>query len=199
MASSSEAQEGAQLTRCAWVGNDPLYQAYHDEEWGVPLFDDRGLFELLMLESFQAGLSWITILRKREAFREAFAGFQPERIAEFAEEDVARLLADPGIVRHRGKIESTIAGARIWCTMMSEANGFSRFLWSFVDGTPKRNSWRSMAEVPASTPTSEAMSKALKKKGFRFCGPTICYAFMQATGMVNDHTVDCFCYNAMDK
>ena len=195
MASSNDIQEGEGLTRCAWVGDDPLYQAYHDEEWGVPLYDDRGLFELLMLEGFQAGLAWITILRKREAFRRAFLGFQPERIAAFQEEDIARLLADSGIVRHRGKIEATIAGARIWCAMMSEPRGFSRFLWSFVDGAPKRNSWRSLEEVPASTPESDAMSRALKKKGFRFCGPTICYAFMQASGMVNDHVVGCFRYN----
>ncbi len=199
MVNSAGAQVGEQPTRCAWVGDDPLYQAYHDEEWGVPLYDDRGLFELLMLESFQAGLSWITILRKREAFRRAFEGFQPERIAAFQEDDIARLLADPGIVRHRGKIEATIAGARIWCSMMSEPQGFSHFLWSFVDGAPKLNSWRSVEEVPASTPTSEAMSRELKKKGFRFCGPTICYAFMQASGMVNDHTIDCFRYNATNK
>lgn len=195
MASSNDIREGEGLARCAWVGDDPLYQAYHDEEWGVPLYDDRGLFELLMLEGFQAGLAWITILRKREAFRRAFLGFQPERIAAFQEEDIARLLADSGIVRHRGKIEATIAGARIWCAMMSEPRGFSRFVWSFVDGAPKRNSWRSLEEVPASTPESDAMSRALKKKGFRFCGPTICYAFMQASGMVNDHVVGCFCYN----
>lgn len=199
MASSSDLQEGEPLTRCAWAGNDPLYQAYHDEEWGVPLYDDRGLFELLMLESFQAGLAWITILRKREAFRRAFVGFQPERIAAFQEDDIARLLADASIVRHRGKIEATIAGARIWCAMMSEPHGFSRFLWSFVDGAPKQNTWNCLEEVPASTPESEAMSRALKKKGFRFCGPTICYAFMQASGMVNDHIVACFCYNAINK
>ena len=199
MASSSQAPGRPQLKRCAWVGSDPLYQTYHDEEWGVPLYDDRELFELLMLEGFQAGLSWITILRKREAFRVAFAGFQPERVAEFQEEDIGRLLADPGIVRHRGKIEATIAGARIWCTMMSEPQGFSSFLWSFIGGAPRQNSWRTMDEVPASTPESEAMSQALKKKGFRFCGPTICYAFMQAAGMVNDHTVDCFRYNAVSK
>ncbi len=198
MTSSAGTQEEEQLTRCAWVSDDPLYQAYHDEEWGVPLYDDRGLFELLMLESFQAGLSWITILRKREAFRSAFEGFQPERVAEFQEEDIKRLLADPGIVRHRGKIEATIAGARIWCSMMSEPQSFSGFLWSFVDGAPKRNSWRSMEEVPASTPESETMSRSLKKKGFRFCGPTICYAFMQASGMVNDHTTDCFRYSEIN-
>ena len=187
--------EGEQPRRCGWVGDDPLYQAYHDEEWGVAIYDDRALFELLMLECFQAGLAWITILRKREAFRAAFVGFDPERVAAFEEADIARLLADPGIVRHRGKIEATIAAARLWLKIMEAPNGFSNLIWSFVDGKPRQNAWRSLAEVPASTPESVAMSRALKKQGFRFCGPTICYAFMQAAGLVNDHTVDCFRYN----
>ncbi|MXU63991.1 DNA-3-methyladenine glycosylase I [Oceanomicrobium pacificus] len=180
----------AQSGRCDWSGTDPLYVAYHDTEWGVPERDSRALWEKLVLDGFQAGLSWITILRKRPAFREAFAGFDPNVVAEFGDADVARLLSDPGIVRHRGKIEAAIRGARLW-QEIEAAEGFDTYLWSFVDGTPIQNRWQSMAEVPALTPLSTAISKDLKARGFNFCGPTIVYAFMQAVGMVNDHLVTC--------
>ncbi len=179
--------------RCSWCGTDPLYVAYHDSEWGVPERDPRALFEKLILDGFQAGLAWITILRKREAFRAAFEGFRPEAIATWGEAEVQRLLADPGIVRHRGKIEGTIAGAQAWLRIEAR-EGFSPFLWAFVGGRPIQNSLRSMAEVPTETPESRAMSKALKAEGFKFCGPTIVYAFMQAVGMVNDHMTGCPCH-----
>jgi DNA-3-methyladenine glycosylase I len=178
--------------RCAWVGNDPLYRAYHDEEWGVPVHDDRLLFEFLTLEGAQAGLSWITILRKRATYRLAFAGFDPELVARFDEVKVAELLANPGIVRNRLKVASTITNARAFLKIQEEFGSFSAYQWHFVDSQPIINSWRSIAEVPASTPVSDAMSRDLKKRGFRFVGSTICYAHMQAVGMVNDHTVDCF-------
>ena len=184
--------------RCVWAGEDPLYQDYHDEEWGVPLRDDRKLFELLMLEGFQAGLSWLTILRKRENFRAAFDGFDPRVIAGYGPEKVAALLADPGIVRHRGKIAATLAGAKAWLDIMQEPGGFSGFVWDSVGGNPIVNSWRGPAEVPAETARSRALSKKLKARGFNFCGPTICYAFMQAAGLVHDHTTDCFRYGAME-
>ena len=176
--------------RCGWVGTDPLYVAYHDTEWGVPEYDARALYEKLVLDGFQAGLAWITILRKREAFRAAFEGFDPVRIAGWGPDEVARCLADAGIVRHRGKIEAAIGNARAWLTLQ-EGPGFSTFLWDFVDGRPEQHHYRSLAEIPASTPTSEALSKALRRAGFRFCGPTITYAFMQAVGMVNDHVAEC--------
>lgn len=176
--------------RCGWCGTDPLYVAYHDTEWGVPETEGRALWEKLVLDGFQAGLSWITILRKRESFRAAFAGFDPATIARWSEADVARLLADPGIVRHRGKIEATIGNARAYLDI-EEGRGFAPFLWDFVDGIPRQNRPATMAEVPAQTPVSQAMSKALTQAGFRFCGPTITYAFMQATGMVNDHLATC--------
>ncbi|MBK5924333.1 DNA-3-methyladenine glycosylase [Rhodovulum sulfidophilum] len=176
--------------RCGWCGSEPIYVTYHDTEWGVPEYDSRALFEKLILDGFQAGLSWLTILRKREGFRAAFAGFDPEAIAGWGEADVARLLADPGIVRHRGKIEGTIGNARAWCEIEAR-EGFTDYLWRFVDGAPLQNSFASMAEVPVQTPRSQAMSKALKADGFKFCGPTIAYAFMQAVGMVNDHMVSC--------
>ena len=185
-----------QLTRCPWAGADPLYLAYHDEEWGVPLRDDRALFEMLVLEGFQAGLSWITILRKRENFRRAFDGFEPRTVASYGESDVARLLADAGIVRNRAKIEAAIGSARACLDLMTEPGGFSGFLWQFTGGRPIVNHPRSIAEVPVETSEARAMSKALKARGFRFCGPTITYAFMQATGMVDDHLVDCFRHNA---
>ena len=179
------------IERCDWCVGDPLYEAYHDTEWGVPERDSRALWEKLVLDGFQAGLAWITILRKRDGFRTAFEGFHPEVIAEWGEADVARLLADPGIVRHRGKIEATIGNARAYLEI--EANGgFSTYLWDFVDGTPIQNSFRTMAEVPAETPLSRRVSKDLKARGFKFCGPTITYAFMQASGLVNDHLVTCF-------
>ena len=179
------------LERCAWCGEDPIYQAYHDTEWGVPEWDGRALWEKLVLDGFQAGLSWITILKKRDAFRAAFEGFDPERVAALAETDILRLLQDPGIVRHRGKIESAINGARVFLEI-GGSDGFSKYCWDWVDGTPIQNSWRTKAEVPALTPLSTAFSKDLKKRGFNFCGPTIVYAWMQATGMANDHQTDCF-------
>ena len=179
-------------TRCAWPLGDPLYLAYHDEEWGVPEWDSRALFEKLTLDGFQAGLAWITILRKRDGFRAAFDGFDPRVIAGYGDADIARLLGDAGIVRHRGKIEATIGNARAWLEIEEEPGGFSQFLWSFVGGATLHPTRASREGVPAFTDESKAMSKALKQRGFRFVGPTICYAFMQAVGMVNDHTTDCF-------
>ncbi|MGB0498213.1 MAG: DNA-3-methyladenine glycosylase I [Rubricella sp.] len=176
--------------RCPWCGTDPLYVAYHDEEWGVPERDGRALYEKLMLDGFQAGLSWITILRKRENFRAAFEGFAPERIASWGEGEVARCLADPGIVRHRGKIEAAIGNAQAWLHI-EEREGFSSWLWAYVDGEPIQNRFSGIADVPAETALSKRISKDLKAEGFRFCGPTIVYAFMQAVGMVNDHLVTC--------
>jgi DNA-3-methyladenine glycosylase I len=178
--------------RCGWAGSDPLYVAYHDQEWGVPQRDERALFEMLILEGFQAGLSWITILRKRANFRRAFDGFDPTKVARYDERKVAALLADPGIVRNRAKIEGAVASARAYLELMAEPGGASGFLWQFVNGAPIVNRRRSLAEVPAETAEARAMSKELKRRGFRFCGPTICYAFMQAVGMVDDHLVDCF-------
>lgn len=177
--------------RCPWPGDDPFYIAYHDKEWGVPEYNDRALFEKLVLDGFQAGLSWITILRKREAFREAFDGFQPEKIARYTPKRVEKLLGNAGIVRHRGKIEATISNARAWLEIMERDDGFSGFLWSFVDGTPRVNRFKRISDVPAETEMSRKMSKALKQEGFRFCGPTIVYAFSQAVGIVNDHLVTC--------
>ncbi len=180
------------LVRCPWCGDDPLYVAYHDLEWGVPVRDDRTLFEFLVLEGAQAGLSWITILRKRDGYRRAFAGFDPERVAGYGDADVARLLADPGIVRNRAKVLSAISNAQAFLKLAGRPGGFSQWIWSFVDGRPVQNAWRTMADVPASTPLSEAISRELRARGFRFVGPTIVYAHMQATGMVNDHLVGCF-------
>ena len=180
-------------TRCTWKGmnGDPFYEAYHDHEWGVPEWDSRALWEKLVLDGFQAGLSWITILRKREAFREAFAGFDPEKVARFDETDRARLMADAGIIRSNGKIDATIAGARIYLDMRERGEDFGKFLWDMVGGAPIQNQWRA-GEVPTQTPLAVDMAKALKAKGFKFCGPVIVYAFMQATGLVNDHLVTCF-------
>jgi DNA-3-methyladenine glycosylase I len=175
--------------RCAWAGSDPAMQAYHDREWGVPQRDSRMLWEMLMLEGFQAGLSWITVLRKREAFRAAFAGFDPHRVAAFDEADVERLMADPGIIRARAKILATIAGAKIWCAMAAAGEDFSDFCWSFTEG---RVLIGDGVHLPASTPLSETISKQLKTRGFKFVGPTICYAWMQAVGIVDDHANDCF-------
>jgi DNA-3-methyladenine glycosylase I len=181
------------VTRCAWVPEgDPLYLAYHDEEWGVPSHDDRYLFEMLVLEGAQAGLSWSTILRKREGYRNAFAGFDAAKVARFGERDVKRLLGDAGIVRNRLKVESAIANARATLAVREELGTLDAFLWSFVGGEPLVNGWRSLGEIPAETTESKAMSKELKRRGFRFVGPTICYAFMQAAGLVNDHVVECF-------
>ena len=179
-------------TRCGWVNDDPLYIAYHDEEWGVPVRDDRKLFEMLILEGAQAGLSWYTILKKREAYRRAFDGFDPERIARYNETKIASLLEDSGIVRNRLKVHAAIGNARALLGLRESGAGFSDFLWELAGGAPVVNAWRRLEDVPASTPVSEAMSKALKRRGFRFVGPTICYAFMQAVGMVNDHVVSCF-------
>jgi DNA-3-methyladenine glycosylase I len=180
--------------RCQWVGDDPLYVAYHDQEWGVPVHDDRLLFEFLTLEGAQAGLSWITILRKREGYRQAFAGFDPVAVAAFTAEDEARLRENPAIVRNRLKIASTVTNARAFLDVQGEFGSFDAYIWRFVDGAPVRNAWQTLAEIPAETERSRAMSKDLKRRGFRFVGPTICYAFMQAVGMVNDHTTDCFRY-----
>ena len=177
--------------RCSWCGTDALYVAYHDTEWGVPEYDSRALFEKLILDGFQAGLSWITILRKREAFRAAFDGFEPERIARYDAAKVEALMANAGIVRNRAKILGTITSAQAYLALQ-ERQGFTAFLWSFVGGTPLRGRFASHAEVPAATPMSLAMSAALKREGFAFCGPTIVYAFAQACGLVNDHVVDCF-------
>jgi DNA-3-methyladenine glycosylase I len=184
------------LTRCAWPGEDPAMIAYHDEEWGAPLHDDRRLFEFLILEGAQAGLSWRTILHKRTNYRRAFDRFDAKKIAAYRAADVRRLLGDEGIVRNRLKIESTIDNARAFLDVKKEFGTFDRYIWSFVDGKPVQNSWKSLRELPAKTPVSDAMSKDLKKRGFRFVGSTICYAFMQATGMVNDHAVACFRHKA---
>lgn len=180
------------LPRCGWVGGDPLYRTYHDREWGVPVHDDRRLFEFLILEGAQAGLSWITILRKRDAYRAAFAGFDPKAVAGFDGAKIAELLANPGIVRNRLKVESAITNARSFLRIQEEFGSFDDYQWRFVGGRPLRNAWRSITEIPACTPASDAMSLDLKRRGFRFVGSTICYAHMQAVGMVNDHTVDCF-------
>jgi len=179
--------------RCGWAGDDAIYQAYHDTEWGVPEHDRRALWEKLVLDGFQAGLSWLTILRKRENFRAAFEGFDPNIIAGWDETDVERCLNDRGIIRHRGKIEATIGNARAWQKIEAE-QGFERYLWDFVDGRPIQNRWKNLTEVPAETEISRAISTDLKKRGFKFCGPVIVYAFMQAVGMVNDHLVTCPCH-----
>ena len=178
--------------RCAWCGSDPLYRAYHDDEWGVPVHDDRRLFEFLVLEGAQAGLSWLTILKKRENYRKAFHAFDCERIARYTDADVARLLADAGIVRNRLKIASAIQNARSVLAIQEAYGSLAAYLWRYVDGVPRQNAWGSMAEIPARTELSDAMSRDLKKRGFKFVGSTICYAFMQAVGMVNDHTTDCY-------
>ena len=180
------------LQRCAWCGDDPLYVAYHDNEWAVPSHDERHLFEMLVLEGAQAGLSWITILRKREHYRRAFDGFDVERIARYTQHDVERLLADPGIVRNRLKVQAAITNARATLAVRERYGSLDAFLWRFVDGTPRIGRWLSLADVPAHTPESTALSRELKQFGFGFVGPTVCYAFMQAVGMVNDHVEECF-------
>ena len=184
------------VIRCSWPGEDPLYQRYHDEEWGVPEYDSRALWEKLILDGFQAGLSWITILRKREAFRRAFENFDPVRISKYSEADLERLMGNAGIIRSRAKIVATIGNARAYLEMQSKGEDFSKFVWGFVDGKPVVNRRKSIAEVPAATEVSEEMSKAFKKRGFKFVGPVIVYAWMQACGLVNDHVTDCFCYPA---
>ena len=180
------------LSRCPWPKQDPLYIAYHDEEWGVPEYDDRALYEKLVLDGFQAGLSWITILRKRENFRRAFDNFDPEKIARYRSAKIKRLMGDAGIVRNRAKIEGTVLSARAWLEVMEKGPGFSKLLWEFMDGRPKVNRFRTVRQVPNETAISRAMSKELTQRGFKFCGPTIVYAFMQAVGMVNDHLVSCY-------
>jgi len=184
------------LKRCPWPKQDPLYVAYHDEEWGVPEYDDRALYEKLILDGFQAGLSWITILRKRDNFRRAFDGFAPEKIARYTPKKVERLMQDAGIVRNRMKIEGTVLSARAYLDIMEKGPGFSRLLWDFMGSKPKVNRFRSTSQVPAETELSRKISKELAGRGFKFVGPTIVYAFMQATGMVNDHLVTCFCHEA---
>ena len=187
------------LTRCPWPGEDPLYVAYHDTEWGVPEHDDRALYEKLILDGFQAGLSWITILRKRDNFRRAFDDFQPDRIARYDEAKIHALMNDAGIVRNRAKIEGAIASAKSWLAIQQQGPGFSALLWDFVGGEPKVNRFKTTASVPASTPLSIKVSKDLSSRGFKFVGPTIVYAFMQATGLVNDHLVNCFCHTTCGK
>lgn len=189
----------AAKARCTWPGSDPLMLAYHDEEWGTPLHDDRLLFEFLILEGAQAGLSWRTILNKRDHYRRAFDRFDAKKIARYDTRKKKQLLADAGIVRNRLKIDSAIDNARAFLEVQDEFGSFDGYIWKFVDGKPIRNEWRALKEIPASTKESDAMSKDLKKRGFRFVGSTICYAFMQATGMVNDHMVDCFRYRAVGK
>jgi len=182
----------ASVSRCAWAGEDPLYVRYHDEEWGVPLHDDRALFEFIVLEGAQAGLSWITILRKRESYREAFAGFDPEKVARFDRRKIASLLQNPGIIRNRQKVEAAVGNAKAFLRVQEEFGSFDRYIWDFVDGRPIQNRWKTMKDLPAQTELSEAISKDLRRRDFRFVGPTIVYAHMQATGMVNDHVVTCF-------
>ena len=183
------------VKRCEWAGTDPLYVAYHDSEWGVPVHDDRRLFESLVLDGAQAGLSWITILKKRENYRAAFDGFDVNKIAGYDDARIEALLADPGIVRNRLKVTAAIGNARAFLRIQKAFGSFNEYIWRFVGGKPVKNTWQHMAQIPTATPESEAMSKDLKRRGFSFVGPTICYAFMQAVGMVNDHTVECFRYD----
>lgn len=181
--------------RCPWAGTDPLYISYHDREWGVPVYNDRKLFESLILDGAQAGLSWITILKRRNHYRKAFAGFDPKKIARFKAADIRRLMKNPGIIRNRLKIESAVSNAKAFLKVQDETGSFSDYLWSFIGGTPVKNKRLTLKDLPAKTPVSDAMSKDLKKRGFSFVGSTICYAFMQAVGMVNDHLVACFRYH----
>ena len=187
------------IKRCAWAGDDPRYVRYHDEEWGVPVHDDRVLFEFLLLEGAQAGLSWSTILNKRDHYREVFDQFDPRAVASYGDAKIEALLQDPGIVRNRRKVEAAITNARAFLEVQQEFGTFDRYVWGFVGGRPIRNAWTSIAEIPTESPESVAMSVDLKKRGFKFVGPTICYAFMQAVGMVNDHTIDCFRYRELSK
>ena len=187
------------MNRCAWAGSDPLYRAYHDTEWGVPLHDDRALFEFLILEGAQAGLSWITILKKRDNYRAAFDNFDATRVARYDANQIESLLQNPGIVRNRLKVQSAVVNAQKFLAVQQEFGSFDEFIWRFVGGRTKQNAWCSLAEVPASTAESDAMSKELKRRGFKFVGSTICYAFMQATGMVNDHTTDCYRHKELQR
>jgi len=182
------------MKRCDWLTADKMYIAYHDTEWGVPVHDDAKLFEMLILEGTQAGLSWLTILKRREAYRQAYDGFDPEKISCWDQKKIAKLLQNPGIIRNRLKIEAARTNARAFLKIIREFNSFHAFIWDFAENRPIQNSWKSVGEIPAATPESDRMSRELKKRGFKFAGPTICYAFMQAVGMVNDHTVDCFRY-----
>lgn len=184
-------------TRCEWVTDDPVYIEYHDTEWGVPLYDDRKLFEMLILEGAQAGLSWITILKRRESYREAYDGFDPEKMAVWPDKKIESLLKNPGIIRNRLKVNAAKTNAIAYLKIIEETGSFKDFIWSFVGHKPIINQWQTLSEVPVTTPESDAMSKALKKRGFKFTGSTICYAYMQAVGMVNDHTTDCFRHNAI--
>jgi DNA-3-methyladenine glycosylase I len=195
----NDAAHAGPVKRCPWPKEDALYIAYHDEEWGVPEYDDRALYEKLMLDGFQAGLSWITILRKRENFRRAFDGFVPEKISRYRPNKIERLMGDAGIVRNRAKIEGAVQSARAWLDAMDKGPGFSKLLWDFVGGRPKINHYRTIGQVPAETAISRAMSKELAARGFKFCGPTIVYAFMQAVGMVNDHLITCHRHEAVQK
>lgn len=192
---NNEASSG--LTRCGWCGNDPLYIKYHDTEWGVPVTDDRSLFEFLILEGAQAGLSWITILKKREAYRRAFDNFEARKVAAYNEARINQLLNNPGIIRNRRKIEAAVRNAQVFLKVQAEWGSFAEYLWGFVDYRPIRNNWETLKEVPAQTVESQALSRDLQQRGFKFVGPTICYAFMQAVGMVNDHLVDCFRHDAI--
>ncbi len=182
------------MKRCDWVNDDPLYIDYHDNEWGVPEYNDQKLFELIILEGAQAGLSWYTVLKKREHYRAVFDHFDPDKIAKYNENKKAELLQDPGIIRNKLKVQAAITNAKIYLEIIEEEGSFSDYIWSFVDGKPIINSWENISDVPATTEISDKMSKALKKRGFKFVGPTICYAFMQASGMVNDHITSCICY-----
>lgn len=186
------------IKRCTWCGSDPAYVLYHDQEWGVPVYDDRHLFEMLILEGAQAGLSWLTILKKRVNYRQAFHQFDPDKISRYHDEDIHRLMLDAGIVRNRLKIEATIRNARGFLQILEECRSFSNYLWKYVEGTPVTNSWQRHSDIPANTPISDQMSKDLKRRGFNFVGTTICYAFMQSVGMVNDHTIDCFRYTEIN-
>jgi DNA-3-methyladenine glycosylase I len=184
------------INRCDWCGDDPLYQKYHDEEWGVPTFDDATLFEFLILEGAQAGLSWITVLRKRENYRKAFHQFNPEKISRYSENKIQRLKLDAGIIRNDLKIRSAITNAQCYLELCNEKDSLSNYLWNFVDGKPIKNHWQSMKEIPANTTLSDTISKDLKKRGFKFVGSTIVYAYMQSMGLVNDHLVNCHCYDS---
>jgi DNA-3-methyladenine glycosylase I len=187
------------MKRCDWLTDDETYIAYHDTEWGVPVHDDGKLFEMLILEGVQAGLSWLTVLKRREGYRAAYDGFDPARIARWGQDKIESLVKDPGIIRNRLKVEAARTNARSFLQIVEEFNSFDAFIWSFVGGRPIQNSWKNIKEIPATTPESDTMSKELKKRGFKFVGPTICYAFMQAVGMVNDHTVECFRYKPLRK
>jgi DNA-3-methyladenine glycosylase I len=184
--------DSKELVRCAWCGNDPLYIKYHDTEWGVPVTDDRTLFEFLILEGAQAGLSWITILRKRENYRQAFDNFDPLKVAEYSDDKIKQLIDNPGIIRNRRKVAAAVINAQAFLKVQAEFSSFAKYLWSFVDNKPIRNKWETLRDVPAQTDISQLLSGDLQKRGFKFVGPTICYALMQAIGMVNDHTADCF-------